>query len=72
MLFSYLPFGGGPRMCIGEKYAQLLIKVTIIKFIMNYSKLELKSTLKDKYIPSLIPADGLPVKLTQRKKQQQS
>ncbi|XP_033231669.1 uncharacterized protein LOC117182674 [Belonocnema kinseyi] len=34
--FSYLPFGEGPRVCIGKRFGLLQIKVALIKIISNY------------------------------------
>ncbi|KAK9884794.1 hypothetical protein WA026_009022 [Henosepilachna vigintioctopunctata] len=34
--FSYLPFGLGPRMCIGMRFGLLQTKVGLIKLLMNY------------------------------------
>ncbi|XP_050545276.1 cytochrome P450 4C1-like isoform X3 [Daktulosphaira vitifoliae] len=35
--YSFIAFGGGPRNCIGEKYAMLFIKVLLSTFLRNYS-----------------------------------
>jgi len=34
--FQYLPFGAGPQRCIGEKFALVETKVTLIKLVQNF------------------------------------
>ncbi|HAC62208.1 MAG TPA: hypothetical protein DCF68_01405 [Cyanothece sp. UBA12306] len=34
--FSFLPFGAGPRSCVGESFARLCIKVTLIEILTKY------------------------------------
>lgn len=35
--YAYIPFTGGPRLCIGWRYAMLLMKVYLINFFRNYT-----------------------------------
>ncbi|XP_022175937.1 cytochrome P450 4C1-like [Myzus persicae] len=35
--YSFIPFSGGPRGCIGSKYAMLSMKVTVSTFLRHFS-----------------------------------
>nr|XP_009859215.1 cytochrome P450 26B1 isoform X2 [Ciona intestinalis] len=67
--FRFIPFGGGPRVCIGQEYARIIMKVSLIEMIRCNSswKLANKTLPKMVAIPTLHPKDGLPVHLQPRK-----
>ena len=59
--FAFLPFGEGPRMCVGMRMAQLQIKACLAMFLRKYSlELSPKTRTPLKMIPStfLNAADG--------------
>ncbi|KAI3890472.1 hypothetical protein MKX03_025014 [Papaver bracteatum] len=62
--FTYIPFGGGPRMCPGREYAKLEILVFIHHAVIKYRWEKLLSG-DDKLIfnPLPLPAQGLPIRL---------
>ena len=35
--YSYIPFGVGPRMCIGNKFAKMEMKVTLANLLKTFS-----------------------------------
>ncbi|KAL3738757.1 hypothetical protein ACJRO7_020172 [Eucalyptus globulus] len=61
--FTYVPFGGGPRMCPGKEYARLEILVFIHNLV---TKFKLEKVIPDEkiiYNPSPVPANGLLIRL---------
>lgn len=42
----FIPFGAGPRSCLGQKYAYLSIKASIVRLLLAY-KFETSLKLKD-------------------------
>ncbi|KAG9132582.1 hypothetical protein Leryth_022176 [Lithospermum erythrorhizon] len=61
--FSYVPFGGGPRMCLGKEFARLEILVFLHNLVKSFSWKLLIPDEKIEYDPMCAPANGLPVSL---------
>lgn len=38
--FTYIPFNGGPRICIGQQFALTEMAYTVVRILQTYSKVE--------------------------------
>ncbi|MBK5107036.1 MAG: cytochrome P450 [Anaerolineales bacterium] len=66
--FSYLPFGGGPRNCIGAAFAQIEAKL-ILAWIIQTFDLELVSPKVNIHMgATLEPKPGILIRVTRRSK----
>ncbi len=64
--FSYLPFGGGPRNCIGAAFAQIESRLVLARILQNFD-LELISQPVSKHMgATLEPTPGVMVRLHKR------
>ncbi|CAM4520056.1 cytochrome P450 3A9-like [Lepidochelys kempii] len=67
--YTYLPFGAGPRNCIGMRFALLSMKVAIASLLQNFTFRPCKETqipLKLNYRGFLIPEKPIVLKLVPR------
>ncbi|XP_058822334.1 cytochrome P450 4C1-like [Topomyia yanbarensis] len=67
--FDYIPFSVGSRNCIGQRYALMELKITIIRLVANYQVLpgETMKNIRFKTDLVLRPAEGIPIKVIARK-----
>ncbi|KAK9266512.1 hypothetical protein L1049_028608 [Liquidambar formosana] len=66
--YTFVPFGGGPRMCPGREYARVEVLVFIHNVVTKFKWEKLIPNEKIVYIMSPIPANGLPIRLQPHKK----
>jgi cytochrome P450 len=61
---AYVPFGGGPRICIGMRFGELEIRA-IATAILRRFRLELEPdwSLRVRQMPTLSPRGGLPMRI---------
>ncbi|XP_015277574.1 PREDICTED: thromboxane-A synthase-like [Gekko japonicus] len=67
--FSYLPFGAGPRGCIGVKLALMEIKITLLRILQKFRfqtcpKTQIPLQLKSQ--ATLGPKNGVYIKIVSR------
>ncbi|XP_058498464.1 cytochrome P450 3A40-like [Solea solea] len=62
--YAFLPFGSGPRNCIGLRFAMLMMKLAVVKVLQDFSF----ETCRETQIPMELGTDGftspkVPIKL---------
>jgi cytochrome P450 len=64
---AYIPFGGGPRVCIGNHFAMLVIGIVLGEFVRQFD-LELLTSfeLRLKPLVTLRPEGRVPIRLRRR------
>jgi cytochrome P450 len=64
---AYVPFGGGPRICIGKRFGELEVRVIAAAILGRY-RLEPDSAhrMQVRQMPTLSPKGGLPVRVLAR------
>jgi len=61
--YSFVPFGGGSRMCAGKEYARLEILVFIHSVVTKFKLEKLSPNEKVKFHASPTPMEGVPIRL---------
>lgn len=63
--FAFLPFGFGPRMCVGRRFAELEIEVLLIRIIQNYKMEWNHEDMKIRSVLVNVPDGDLKFKFTE-------
>jgi cytochrome P450 len=64
---AYIPFGGGSRICLGMRFAQLEVKTIAARVLRDFSfSLAPGFRLRLRVTPSLAPANGVPLLVSRR------
>ncbi len=64
---SYIPFGGGPRICLGANFAQAEMRVMLALLLRDYQwELEPGQDLRYRHIPFPRPRSGVRVRFGRR------
>jgi cytochrome P450 len=65
--FAYFPFGGGPRLCIGQGFAQLEMQALLVALCRRFRFDALPGEhIEKEFIITMRPKHGMPMRLSRR------
>ena len=65
--FAFLPFGAGPRRCLGEQLAYVEAKVVVAVLLQRFAvRLHPSQTGDDEFVLTMRPKHGMKVVLQRR------
>ena len=64
--YVYMPFGGGPRNCIGATFAQVEAKMVLARLLQRFSFQRTAAKVRPRMRATLEPYPGVPVIVRQR------
>ncbi|MDW3191586.1 MAG: cytochrome P450 [Cytophagales bacterium] len=64
--FSYLPFGGGPRLCIGMQFALMEMELVLKHFLERFDFQSLKQKVEINPLITLNPRGSMPMEIKLR------
>lgn len=62
--FSFIPFGGGLRSCVGKEFAKILLKIFTVELARRCDWQLLNGPPTMKTSPTVYPVDNLPARFT--------
>jgi len=65
--YSYFPFGGGPRLCIGNNFAMMEMQLVLVHFLQRFQFSKPAETTEIQPMVTLRPARKIKLDLTRRK-----
>lgn len=64
--YSYLPFGGGPRNCIGASFAQVEAKIVLVRLLQRYTLRFVGGAVRPRMRATLEPAPRVLIEVHRR------
>jgi cytochrome P450 len=63
MLARYIPFNGGPRLCVGQQFALTEMAYTVVRILQKYDRVECRMDAPPPRKTDIVlqPADGVQV-----------
>lgn len=61
--FSYLPFGVGPRICVGKRLAELEMEIILMKLLRNF-EVEFHYDASKPFKANFVNLPGIPMRFT--------
>lgn len=59
----YIPFNGGPRLCVGQQFALTEMGYTVTRILQKYDKVENRMAAPPKWKTDIVlqPAEGVQI-----------
>ena len=64
--YSFVPFGGGPRNCVGAVFAQVEAKVILARILQTFDARYVGGAVRPRMAATLEPHPGVMVKMSPR------